>query len=262
MVISIIHFLYLNTCSNFAVNGGWSEWSRWSSCSKTCGGDGVSFRKRTCTRPAPQNGGRECQGPGTESQSCNITPCTGSCFLSLWFQMLYKSNKPYDWPKLATTQRCFLFLILLTAVNGGWSNWSGYIDCSRSCGGGTQSRNRSCTNPSPQHGGLSCRGNSSESRPCGINLCPGAMQNIQAPLHVLSEIFLLLYYLHLILNSLPVPSRDILVSFPRIMSKKVLLTIHSCLRNLLSWTISQKTEIVYSLNLDSKPIFLTLGFNI
>ena len=148
--------------------------------------------------------------------------------------MLYKSNKPYDWPKLATIQQCFLFLILLTAVNGGWSNWSGYTECSRSCGGGTQTRNRSCTNPSPQHGGLNCRGNSSESRPCGIKLCPGAMQNIQAPLHVLSEIFLLLYYLHQILNSLPVPSHYILVSFPRIMSKKVLLTIHSCLRNLLS----------------------------
>ena len=50
-------------------------------------------------------------------------------------------------------------------VNGGWSGWSG---CTRSCGGGTQSR--TCTNPPPSGGGASCSGPSSLA--CNTQACP------------------------------------------------------------------------------------------
>lgn len=52
-----------------------------------------------------------------------------------------------------------------SAVNGGWTQFSA---CSKACGGGTQSR--SCTNPTPDCGGASCSGASSQacnSFPCG-----------------------------------------------------------------------------------------------
>ena len=56
------------------VNGGWSDWSAWSSCSASCGG-GTQTRTRTCTNPSPSGGGATCSGPATETQSCNTQAC-------------------------------------------------------------------------------------------------------------------------------------------------------------------------------------------
>merc|ERR1712055_722609 len=91
-----------------AVDGAWSEWTQ---CSKSCGG---GWRKRSCTNPAPLNGGADCSkgyGPG-DKESCNKESC---------------------------------------AVDGGWSEWT---PCTKSCGGGWKTR--SCTNPKPANGGADC----------------------------------------------------------------------------------------------------------
>ena len=60
------------------VNGGYSEWSDFTSCSATCGG-GTSSRTRSCTNPIPKYGGQNCSnlGPAIETQACNINPCPG-----------------------------------------------------------------------------------------------------------------------------------------------------------------------------------------
>ena len=54
--------------------GGWSGWSRWGDCSRTCGG-GVSFRTRRCDNPRPAYGGRPCPGKSEEFRLCNIYRC-------------------------------------------------------------------------------------------------------------------------------------------------------------------------------------------
>src|SRR3989344_6895816 len=44
-----------------AVNGGWSAWSGWGTCSVTaCGSTGTQTSTRTCTNPAPSGGGADC----------------------------------------------------------------------------------------------------------------------------------------------------------------------------------------------------------
>ena len=58
-------------------------------------------------------------------------------------------------------------------MNGGWSAWGAYESCSKSCGGGSQTRYRHCTSPTPAHGGAYCKGASSETNRCNQQLCPG-----------------------------------------------------------------------------------------
>ncbi|KAG9352449.1 hypothetical protein JZ751_020863, partial [Albula glossodonta] len=57
-----------------AVNGQWSEWSRWSDCSRSCGG-GLMSRERFCNKPRPQYNGRFCPGLSRQHQMCNTKAC-------------------------------------------------------------------------------------------------------------------------------------------------------------------------------------------
>ncbi|WAR18811.1 HMCN1-like protein [Mya arenaria] len=112
--------------------GGYTLWSSWDACSATCD-DGTQSRTRSCTNPEPQNGGLNCVGDSSESQSCNDGPCP---------------------------------------VEGGYTVWSDWDACSVTCDDGTQSRSRTCTNPEPQYGGLDCVGDSTETQPCTDGPCP------------------------------------------------------------------------------------------
>uniref|UniRef100_A0A8C9EUY8 ADAM metallopeptidase with thrombospondin type 1 motif 2 n=1 Tax=Pavo cristatus TaxID=9049 RepID=A0A8C9EUY8_PAVCR len=55
-------------------DGHWGAWSKFGSCSRTCG-TGVKYRTRQCDNPHPANGGRTCIGPSYEFQLCNTQDC-------------------------------------------------------------------------------------------------------------------------------------------------------------------------------------------
>jgi len=57
------------------VDGGWTAWS---ACSVSCGG---GTQTRTCTNPAPANGGAACSG--SSSQSCNTQSCVSCHWVAL-----------------------------------------------------------------------------------------------------------------------------------------------------------------------------------
>ena len=69
------------------------------------------------------------------------------------------------YPKFTYSSENFIF-----AVNCKWSNWRSYSSCSKTCGGGTQSRSRSKT--INEANGGSCPGSSTMTRDCNTQNCP------------------------------------------------------------------------------------------
>eukprot|EP00795_Rhopilema_esculentum_P016407 gene16407-7813_t len=98
------------------VNGGFSEWSDFGSCSVTCG-TGIHRRERSCNNPPPSNGGLDCTGPYIETKECDAGGCP---------------------------------------INGGYGEWKAVGECSKLCGEGEQTFQRECDNPMPQNGGANC----------------------------------------------------------------------------------------------------------
>ncbi|XP_052088606.1 hemicentin-1-like isoform X4 [Mytilus californianus] len=128
------------------IDGEWSEYgnfNEWSACSVTCGnGSKTHERTRSCTKPEPQFGGKDCEGSEVDIQteSCDMLDCP---------------------------------------VDGEWSEYGNFNEwsaCSVTCGNGTKSheRTRSCTKPEPQFGGKDCEGSEVDiqTESCDMLDCP------------------------------------------------------------------------------------------
>ncbi|KAH9492583.1 Hemicentin-1 [Bulinus truncatus] len=112
------------------VNGVWSLWSTWGDCSVSCN-NGTRSRHRYCNQPKMMYNGVPCQGAITEQKFCLLSTCP---------------------------------------VNGNWSNWEAWSDCTLTCGNGTQSRLRQCIGPF--HGGANCSGDYKDIKMCKDKDCP------------------------------------------------------------------------------------------
>lgn len=66
-------------------------------------------------------------------------------------------------------------------VNGSWSGFGGWSACSKNCGGGSQTRSRTCTNPAPAYGGADCEGADVETQSCNTNPCQEKMMGWSNP---------------------------------------------------------------------------------
>ncbi|XP_051902351.1 A disintegrin and metalloproteinase with thrombospondin motifs 2-like isoform X2 [Hippocampus zosterae] len=121
-------------------------------------------------------------GPGYGT--CNAYPNSQPC-QQLWCSdnnhpLFCRSKKgpPLDGTPCGPGMHCFKgFCITLTAnllrQDGGWSSWSAYSDCSRTCGVGVRIRSRNCDSPPPANGGRTCFGNSFEFQLCNQqHQCP------------------------------------------------------------------------------------------
>ncbi|RMX56263.1 hypothetical protein pdam_00011446 [Pocillopora damicornis] len=174
------------------VDGNWGEWSEWSSCTKTCK-QGKQSRTRVCNAPAPQYGGKKCDGEGKETQVCNDkvpcpvdgnwgewgewSTCTKTCRQGKQSRSR-ECNSPapkYGGKKCAgegmETQVCNDKVPC--PVDGNWGKWSEWSTCTKTCKQGKQSRTRECNSPSPQYGGKKCDGDGKETQVCNDKVpCP------------------------------------------------------------------------------------------
>ncbi|XP_029005418.1 SCO-spondin [Betta splendens] len=114
------------------IDAQWSSWTPWSQCSLSCG-PGLQSRYRFCSSPQRSGSGLPCVGPHREDQVCVTSPCDR---------------------------------------DGGWSQWSSWTQCTKSCGGGVQSRRRECDSPSPEWEGAYCEGLGFQVMSCNTNHCP------------------------------------------------------------------------------------------
>lgn len=62
------------------------------------------------------------------------------------------------------------FVDFFLTEDGVWVTWSVWGDCSVTCGGGLQYRNRTCDGP--RYGGADCEGVDEQQRECGTDPCP------------------------------------------------------------------------------------------
>ncbi|KAM7332428.1 hypothetical protein ACRRTK_009136 [Alexandromys fortis] len=98
------------------IHGQWSAWSKWSECSRTCGG-GVKYQERHCSNPKPQYGGKFCPGSSRIYKLCNINPCNENSLDFRAQQCAEYNNKPfrgwlYRWrpyTKVEEEDRCKLY---------------------------------------------------------------------------------------------------------------------------------------------------------
>ena len=174
------------------IHGGWSFWSPFGPCSKSCG-IGIKRRTRTCTSPIPQYGGNDCKGIFEEEKKCDTgksCPVDGnwsqwgkwgkcSVVCGIGYQQRTRlCNNPLP---LYGGGDCLGYPIeerecdtkIYCPIDGGWGKWSIYSKCSVTCGAGMQTRLRKCDSPMPQYGGRDCQGPDKDTIPCdtGKN-CP------------------------------------------------------------------------------------------
>ena len=157
----------------------WTEWSDWTDCSATCGG-GEQSRVRQCVLPKERASG--CNGDSEQSRKCKEEPCP------VWTPWT-------DWTECSTTcgggtrfkvRECVIPDIRsVTQCDGPdkiseqcsenpcpilteWSEWS---ECSRSCGGGTRTKERECIYPKISESN-DCKEKLEISESCNDQDCP------------------------------------------------------------------------------------------
>ena len=103
----------------FPVHGNYSTWSRWGTCSASCG-PGVRKRTRACNNPAPEYGGLTCKekdlGPNVESSKCDLGDCPGkSMHIAIlgyrcrqYWKHAFKCNVHSSWLNIVLLSRSFL----------------------------------------------------------------------------------------------------------------------------------------------------------
>ncbi|XP_064626789.1 SCO-spondin-like isoform X2 [Lineus longissimus] len=165
------------------IDGVWLSWSVWHNCTALCEG-GNQTRTRDCN--GPYHNGRECEGLGNETRSCNSHPCPVDGVWQSWSDWgpcsencdtgVQNRSRECDGPyhggapcegEASEEGECNTHPC---PVDGYWKQWGDWQQCDKTCGGGKQSRTRKCK--PEMYGGKPCQGSATEERNCAEDPCP------------------------------------------------------------------------------------------
>jgi semaphorin 5 len=179
------------------VDGGYGEWSSWTSCTAKSG-EKCKCRMRLCNSPEPRNGGKSCDESSLiEIQNCDVNG--GWTTWSEWSACKFQGIPNCDnmaasaTPAIRSRTRtctnpepkfngricvghdreeevCTPEMINpCGTTNSQWLSWGAWEECSKQCGEGFQMRRRVC-------GGKNCLGCNQEWRTCNSEPCKGYTQ--------------------------------------------------------------------------------------
>ena len=124
---------------NVPKNGGWSAWSTWSACSATCG-TGTQRRTRTCTNPAPANGGSYCVGDASQTRDCKTEACGKPGNLKAKCSSDGKSAT-FTWNHVANSSGSNRYLPRMDNTKNEWQYQSG-VGCGWGSAGSSGMKNK------------------------------------------------------------------------------------------------------------------------
>mmetsp|Transcript_25160 Transcript_25160/g.72526 ORF Transcript_25160/g.72526 Transcript_25160/m.72526 type:complete len:487 (+) Transcript_25160:3-1463(+) len=167
----------------------WSNWGRWSECTKTCG-NGKMTRLRSVS-VQKDFGGKPCDGLPQDTKACDSSPCPGVCEWSEWGEWTKctqtcgggtrsrtrpKKSQAHDGGadcegKGTMQEECSA---KACPTDCKWMQWGDWYACPVSCGSGWRSRVR--VKQEAHDGGKDCTGEGKESSECtnpSQLSCPG-----------------------------------------------------------------------------------------
>ncbi|XP_039859994.1 LOW QUALITY PROTEIN: SCO-spondin-like, partial [Simochromis diagramma] len=162
-------------CSNDSCQATcvWSSWSSWAPCSVSCG-QGQRTRYRSLT---PDTEGTRCHFEEVQHRPCSPGTCPPLCLLDNQTLSVGDTWLQGECKQCTCTPEGVFCQDVDCRVDGAWTPWSVWSDCSATCGRGTHVRTRACINPPPRNNGSHCSGPEKETQecqtpPCLDDLCP------------------------------------------------------------------------------------------
>jgi len=167
----------------------WTQWQGWTTCTVECG---AGEKQRDRHTDGPHWGGKICQGPKSEYETCGLKDCPVGCEWNHWgawgpcsktcgstgLRVRQRGILPFtneandEGPQCSVSQQtksgeCNRFAC---PVNCGLLAWATFGHCSKTCGTGIKSRVRDHNNQ--LYGGERCHGEYTMDEPCNSFVCP------------------------------------------------------------------------------------------
>eukprot|EP00929_Paragymnodinium_shiwhaense_P050191 TRINITY_DN25294_c0_g2_i1.p1 TRINITY_DN25294_c0_g2~~TRINITY_DN25294_c0_g2_i1.p1 ORF type:complete len:1607 (+),score=365.13 TRINITY_DN25294_c0_g2_i1:131-4951(+) len=177
----------VESCGTAPVDCEMGQWTTWDACDRSCGGGQKARHRQVNTFPL--RGGRACSSELVQTDGCNQVSCPGDCEVGDWSDWAtcsakcgvgqYRRSRQVLRERSPGARGCSMSLEETAKCHGPpchiqdclWDEWEPWSGCTRSCGGGQESRTRRIVK-NPTHGGKACMPSDKQQvQPCNTQRC-------------------------------------------------------------------------------------------